>query len=87
MRGWRRNLNKGELRIHESSRSLDRSELGKTEALGLACEDDGKKSDKEKGIVNCVVQEKMQVDGQVPVDLSRIIVTVSIEQPWPDKNV
>ena len=29
----------------------------------------------------------MQVDGQVPVDLSRIIVTVSIEQPWPVKNV
>ena len=28
----------------------------------------------------------MQVDGQVPVDLSRIIVTVSIVQPWPDKK-
>jgi hypothetical protein len=26
-------------------------------------------------------------DGQVPVDLSRMIVTVSTAQPWPLKNV
>ena len=36
--GWR-NLNERKLRVHEGSRSLDRSELGKTEALGLPCGD------------------------------------------------
>lgn len=39
MRSWRWNLYEGKLRVHESARSLDRSELGKTEALGLPCED------------------------------------------------
>jgi hypothetical protein len=83
MRSWRRNLNEGKLRVHEGSRSLDRSELGKTEALGLPCED-GEESDKgEKGKGNRqrICPEKDASDGQVPVDLSRIIVTVSTVQP------
>jgi hypothetical protein len=43
VRSRRRHLYEGELRVHESACSLDGSELGETETLGLACEDDGRK--------------------------------------------
>ena len=43
VRSWRRHLNEGKLRVHESACSLDGSELGETEPLGLACEDDRRK--------------------------------------------
>lgn len=43
VRSWRRDLDERKLRVHESARSLDRSELGKTEALRLPCKDGGER--------------------------------------------
>jgi len=43
VRSWRRHLNEGKLRVHEGACSLDGGELGETETLGLACEEDGRK--------------------------------------------
>ena len=48
MRSWRRYLDEWKLRVHEGSRGLDSSELGKTEALGLPCED-GRERQRRKG--------------------------------------
>ena len=60
-------MNEGKLRIHEGSCSLDRSELGKTEALRLACEENGKEATGVKGkrgIVNRIVQERCKWTGK-----------------------
>jgi hypothetical protein len=71
-------LNEGKLWVHKGSCGLDRGKLGKTKALGLACEDDGDKATRESSMQ---MSRKDASDGKVPVDLSRIIVTVSMEQP------
>jgi len=66
MRGWRRNLDEGKLRVHEGACGLDGSELGETEALGLACEDDGKKTRRVKGKRESSMElsRKIQVTGK-----------------------